>query len=65
MAKTYDVAQHGCPKCGAELERVICELCDGEGLDAHDCGEDCCCLDPEPNVPCDICRDVREEVRHA
>lgn len=27
----------------------------GEG-EWHDCGEDCCsCLEPEPNVTCDVC----------
>lgn len=34
-----------------------CWQCGGEGFSHHDCGEDtCCCLDPEDNVPCDICR---------
>lgn len=33
-----------------------CDVCD-DGYDGHDCGEDCCvCLDPEPNVVCDVCR---------
>ena len=52
-------ASGDCGKCGAELERVLCDVCDGDGLDpfAHECGEDCCnCLDPAPNVPCDVCR---------
>lgn len=45
-----------CVKCGADVERVECESCGGEGLDSHDCGEDCCnCLYPEDNLPCDIC----------
>jgi hypothetical protein len=35
---------------------VDCYNCGGEGYSDHDCGEDCCCcLDPEPNVECDIC----------
>lgn len=37
-------------------EWIECWNCAGEGLSDHDCGEDtCCCIDPEPNVPCDIC----------
>ena len=33
-----------------------CYNCDEDGFVDHDCGEDtCCCLDPEPNVRCDIC----------
>lgn len=37
-------------------EWVECWNCD-EGYSGHDCGEDCCCcLDPEDNVICDICR---------
>jgi len=46
-----------CEHCGWELERELCEQCDGSGYDDHDCGEDCCCcLDPEENEPCDLCR---------
>jgi hypothetical protein len=45
-----------CQHCGWELERELCDQCDGEGLYGHDCGEDCCpCLDPEDNEPCDLC----------
>jgi hypothetical protein len=45
-----------CTHCGWELERELCEQCDGEGLYGHDCGEDCCaCLDPEENEPCGLC----------
>jgi hypothetical protein len=34
-----------------------CDYCGGEGYSGHDCGEDtCCCLDPEDNLRCDICR---------
>lgn len=34
-----------------------CDYCGGEGVSDHDCGEDCCCcLDPEDNVSCDMCR---------
>ena len=37
-------------------EWVECWNCD-DGYSGHDCGEDiCCCLDPEDNVICDICR---------
>lgn len=44
-----------CP-CGTELEWQECTQCLGEGVDGHDCGEDCCCcLDPEDNICCDIC----------
>ncbi len=36
---------------------VECWNCGGEGTDGHDCGEDtCCCLYPEDNVTCDICK---------
>lgn len=39
-----------------EKESVHCWNCGGDGYSDHDCGDDCCCcLDPEPNVPCDIC----------
>ncbi len=38
------------------MEWIECENCGGEGFVGHDCGEDCCCcLDPEDNVPCDVC----------
>lgn len=40
-----------CIICGAELERIECPTCSGEGWgdEWHDCGEDCCCCaDPEP-----------------
>ncbi|MDD5207017.1 MAG: hypothetical protein PHS17_16450 [Desulfobacterales bacterium] len=46
-----------CPRCKCEMEWVECWNCGGEGVDGHDCGEDCCCcLDPEENVRCDICK---------
>jgi len=36
---------------------VDCWNCGGEGFSGHDCGEDtCCCLDPEDDVVCDICK---------
>ena len=44
-----------CIKCGAD---VIWEECDNcrDGYVGHECGEDsCCCLNPLPNVLCDIC----------
>jgi len=42
-------------ECGTELEWKECYNCE-DGFSDHDCGEDCCCcLDPEPNVTCDIC----------
>ena len=38
-------------------EWIDCWNCDENGFVDHDCGEDsCCCLDPEPNVRCDICK---------
>jgi len=44
-----------CKKCGSQVDWKECWNCD-EGYTHHDCGEDtCCCLDPEPNVKCDIC----------
>lgn len=44
-----------CARCGSTCDWQKCGACD-DGLSGHDCGEDCCCcLDPEPNVPCDIC----------
>ena len=34
-----------------------CQNCGGEGLDGHDCGDDCCCcMYPEDNVECQYCR---------
>lgn len=45
-----------CARCGSSMEWDECEMCGGEGMDDHDCGEDCCaCADPEPNVPCQWC----------
>ncbi len=33
-----------------------CWNCDKDGFEDHDCGEDtCCCLNPQPNVRCDVC----------
>lgn len=53
--------QHGpddwpsCPHCGSGLDWQDCGACE-DGYSYHDCGEDCCCcLDPEPNVTCDLC----------
>jgi hypothetical protein len=47
---------HSCGDCGEGMFWVECSYCD-EGYSDHDCGEDtCCCLDPEDNVRCDICR---------
>jgi hypothetical protein len=46
-----------CPHCGSDLSWVDCENCE-DGYSDHDCGEDCCCcLDPQLNVVCDICRE--------
>lgn len=52
-----DPEERMCPRCGC-CEQVWeeCEYCGGEGYTDHDCGDDCCCcLDPELNVPCDVC----------
>jgi hypothetical protein len=47
--------EYACAYCGGSVDWVDCENCD-DGYTDHDCGEDCCCcLDPEPNVICDIC----------
>ena len=45
-----------CEECGADLKWEECEVCDGEGVDGHECGEDCCnCLHPVDNLPCQFC----------
>jgi len=44
-----------CKKCGSSVAWIECENCE-DGYSHHDCGEDtCCCIDPQPNVKCDIC----------
>ena len=44
-----------CAKCGGDVHWEDCYNCE-EGYSHHDCGEDCCaCLNPLPNIPCDIC----------
>lgn len=44
-----------CPHCGSDVIWENCWNCE-DGYSYHDCGEDtCCCLDPQPNVICDIC----------
>ncbi len=44
-----------CRCCEMVTHYVDCTNCE-DGYSGHDCGEDCCCcLDPEPNVVCDIC----------
>ena len=36
--------------------RVTCYNCEDGITEDHDCGEDtCCCLNPYPNVRCDVC----------
>jgi hypothetical protein len=53
---TETESQHACKKCHNEMFWRECYNCE-DGYSDHDCGEDCCCcLDPEPNVRCDICR---------
>lgn len=50
------MTSHNCARCGSDVERILCDECDGDGVSGHDCGEDCCnCLDPEPNVQCGRC----------
>jgi hypothetical protein len=45
-----------CGKCGNEKDWRDCYNCE-DGFSSHDCGEDCCCcLHPEDNVRCDICK---------
>jgi hypothetical protein len=49
-----------CEICSAEMERVECWHCGGEG-GFHDCGEDCCCcLYPEDNLN-EACQECRGE----
>ena len=65
MKDAYDRLTMGPVRIEPETK---CELCDkpavwwlectncDEGFSHHDCMEDCCCcLDPEPNVVCDLC----------
>jgi len=45
-----------CARCGSSCDHQDCWNCE-DGLSGHDCGEDCCCcLYPEDNVVCDVCR---------
>lgn len=45
-----------CARCGGSVDYEDCWQCGGEGVDHHDCGEDCCCCAfPEDNVQCDNC----------
>lgn len=47
--------EESCPKCGGETYTRTCGQCE-DGVDGHDCGEDCCCCEyPEPNQSCDLC----------
>ena len=44
-----------CAKCGSDVMWEECWNCI-DGFTHHECGEDvCCCIDPQPNVVCDIC----------
>lgn len=59
---SIEIADELCPKCGHYTYMKDCAYCDpgdfGDlvGFSHHDCGEDCCaCIDPEPNVMCDVC----------
>lgn len=46
-----------CVDCKEPAEYWLdCSYCDENGMSHHDCGEDCCCcLNPEDDVPCDLC----------
>ena len=45
-----------CAHCGSSCDWQSCYNCE-DGYSHHDCGEDCCCcIHPEDNVTCDICR---------
>jgi hypothetical protein len=51
------LSEQSCPKCRATMYERACDYCDEDGFSDHDCGDDtCCCLHPEPNVRCDVCR---------
>lgn len=44
-----------CHGCGRDMVWRVCPNCE-DGFNGHDCGEDCCCcVHPQPNVPCDTC----------
>lgn len=44
-----------CARCGSSVDFTHCDDCE-DGLDGHDCGDDCCCcLHPEDNVVCQTC----------
>lgn len=52
--KDYDCQ---CARCGSSADHQECDQCCGDGVDGHECGEDCCmCADPEDNVRCYTCR---------
>lgn len=46
-----------CARCGSSCDIEVCEECDGEGVDGHDCGDDCCCCGwpDEDNMVCQYC----------
>jgi hypothetical protein len=44
-----------CRTCHSQQMWEQCTNCE-DGYSDHDCGEDtCCCLNPWPNMRCDIC----------
>ncbi len=56
VARDHD-CEPSCMTCNSSMFWRECYNCDEDGFTDHDCGEDCCCcLDPEPNVRCDICK---------
>ena len=45
-----------CATCGGDVVWDECYNCE-DGYSDHECGEDCCCcINPEPNVICDVCK---------
>ena len=56
VQRTETVSERVCKECGNEKFWRDCYNCE-DGYSYHDCGEDCCCcLNPEPNITCDICK---------
>ncbi len=46
-----------CARCGSSCSDQRCFDCGGEGVNGHECGDDCCCCaDPEENMLCETCQ---------
>jgi hypothetical protein len=55
-SRTIEQRLAECRLIGHFITNSACWQCGGECFVDHDCGKDCCCcLDPQPNVRCDIC----------